>query len=182
MIVVISGSIRNGNNSIKVARHLEHLYREHGEETRLLDLQELPSEVFTGDVYRNRPDAVTADFVDPLLAADGLVVVVPEYNGSYSGALKHFIDLLPFPESFEGRPVAFVGVAAGAYGGLRAVEQLQMVFAYRNGVLFNKRVFIANAYSVFDESGALVEEGICERLAAQTVGFSQFVKQLRQTD
>jgi len=58
-----------------------------------------------------------------VLMAAGLHVVLPEYNGSYPGVLKYFIDMLKFPESFENKPAAFVGVANGQWGALRAVEQ-----------------------------------------------------------
>lgn len=175
MIGIISGSIRGGSNALKVARHLEAVYRGLGEETTLLDLRTLPPEAYAGDAYAKRPESVAKGFVEPVLAARGLVVVVPEYNGSYPGVLKHFIDLLPYPEAFENRPVAFVGVAAGYYGGLRAVEQLQMVFAYRNGVLFNKRVFIPGVYGVMGEGGEIADAGIRERLDAQANEFVHFV-------
>ena len=67
-----------------------------------------------------------------VLDAAGLHVVTPEYNGSFPGVLKYFIDMLKFPESFDRKPVAFLGEAAGTWGGLRSVEQLQMIFGYRN--------------------------------------------------
>ena len=70
------------------------------------------------------------------------MVVVPEYNGSFPGILKYFIDLLPFPESFDCRPVSYVGVSAGQWGALRAVEQLQLVFGYRNAYVHPPRTFL----------------------------------------
>jgi NAD(P)H-dependent FMN reductase len=121
MISVISGSIRAGNNSIKLARHIVGLYEKLGEEATLLDLQKLPEGSFSEGVYGEKEGILKSDFIDPVLSSDGLVLLVPEYNGSFAGGLKHFIDLLPFPESFDGRPVAFVGLAGGYYGGLRAV-------------------------------------------------------------
>ena len=175
MIAIVSGSIREGSHTLKVATHLETVYRGLGEATALLDLRTLPQEAYCGEAYAKRPESVMRGFVEPVLSASGLVVVVPEYNGSYPGVLKHFIDLLPFPESFENRPVAFVGVAAGYYGGLRAVEQLQMVFAYRNGLLFNKRVFIPGAYGLFGEGGEIVDTGLLERLEGQASEFVRFV-------
>ena len=176
MICVISGSIRDGNNSIKLATHIGGLYRTLGEDVALLDLQELPGEGFQGGVYGEKPESVQERFIDNVLASDGLVVVVPEYNGSFSGVLKHFIDLLPYPDSFDCRPVAFVGIAGGYYGGLRAVEQLQMVFAYRNAYLFNRRVFIPSAYGVFDDDGEITDEELKERLALQAEKFQAFTK------
>jgi NAD(P)H-dependent FMN reductase len=179
MISVISGSIRKGNNSIKLARHIAGLYENLKEEVAVLDLQKLPPETFTEEAYGEKPDSLKTDFIDKVLASDGLVVIVPEYNGSYAGVLKHFIDLLPFPESFDCRPVAFVGLAGGYYGGLRAVEQLQMVFAYRNAHLFNRRVFIPSIYGTLDEDGEITDADLKERLALQAEKFLAFTQAMQ---
>lgn len=179
MITVISGTNRAGGNSIKVARQLKGMYASLGSEVTLLDLKELPAEAFTPGAFAEKPESLVRDFTDVVLASDGLVVVVPEYNGSYPGILKHFIDLLPFPESFECRPVAFVGLAGGYYGGLRAVEQLQMVFGYRNAYQFNRRVFIPNAYGVFNEQGDFKDAELRERLELQSAKFLAFTEALK---
>ena len=63
--------------------------------------------------------------------------------------------------------------------GLRAVEQLQMVFAYPNEYLFNRRVFIPSAYKVFDEEGAIIDEELQERIQLQSVKFQAFTKAIK---
>ena len=105
-------------------------------------------------------------------------MVVPEYNGSMPGVLKYFIDLLPFPESFDGRPVAFTGVAAGMFGALRPVEQLQQVFGYRNAYLFPNRVFVMGVHEVLTDDGKIMDEKLQLRLVAQAKGFAGFIKSL----
>jgi NAD(P)H-dependent FMN reductase len=178
MIAIISGTNRKGNNSIKIAREVKAAYDKLGHEAEILDLQELPAEAFSPEIYGEKPAALTEEFTDKVLAADGLVVVVAEYNGSFPGILKYFIDLLPFPESFDKRPVAFIGLAAGYHGALRAVEQLQMVFAYRNAWLFNRRVFIPGVYKILDNNGSVTDQEVSRRLAEQAEEFSEFVLKL----
>ena len=179
MISVISGTNRLDNKSLHVARHVAEVYRGLGEEVSLLDLQALPAEALVSAGYKDKPEQLVSGFIDKIMAADGLVVIVPEYNGSYPGILKYFIDLLPFPESFESRPVAFIGLSAGYYGALRPVEQLQMVFAYRNAYLFNRRVFIPAVYKVLDEEGKLVDEDLRQRLQMQAEKFLPFTRALK---
>jgi chromate reductase, NAD(P)H dehydrogenase (quinone) len=179
MITIISGTSRPGANSLKVATHVQALFAGRGTATAMLDLGRLPAGAFLPAAYADKPEALQAGFIDKVLAADGLYVVVPEYNGSFPGVLKHFIDLLPFPEAFDGRPVAFAGLAAGYYGGLRAVEQLQMVFAYRNAVLYNRRVFIPSVHKVLAEDGTIADAALRERLAEQAAGFLAFTGALR---
>lgn len=167
-----------GSNSLKVARHLTATYESLGKEVHLLDLAKLPADAFSPQAYVEKSPALMEHFIEPVLHSQGLHVVVPEYNGSFPGVLKLFIDLLPFPESFDGRPVAFVGLAAGSYGGLRPVEQLQMVFAYRNAWLFNQRVFIPAVHKVLNESGTIVDADLKARLERQVTGFLSFADRL----
>ena len=114
-----------------------------------------------------------------VLDADGLVVITPEYNGSMPGVLKVFIDHLKFPESFESRPVCFVGLAAGIWGALRSVEQLQAIFGYRNAYVFPKRVFMPGVGSCFDEQGRFSNADLVKRLREQADEYVGFVERLR---
>ena len=109
------------------------------------------------------------------MCADGLVIITPEYNGGAPGVLKYFIDMLKFPESFERRPVAFVGLAAGVWGALRPVEQLQMIFGYRNALIFPERVFLPGIGQQLDADGRLKDPELVQRLRKQAQGFLQFV-------
>lgn len=178
MIVIISGTNRRGSRSLKVSEYLRDAYEREGYESELLDLQQLPAELFLPDAYDETPEAFQRNFVDPVLKADGLHVVTPEYNGSFPGALKYFIDMLPFPQSFEGRPVAFTGISSGRFGALRPVEQLQMVFGYRNAYTYPQRVFIAAAHNLWNNDQAM-DDDIHDRLAKQARGFADFCRRIR---
>jgi NAD(P)H-dependent FMN reductase len=178
MITIISGTNRPGSNTRRVAAHLATNYQSLGVKTQLLDLAELPPEVFLPTAYAEKP-AAFKKFSDAILAADGLVVVTPEYNGSFPGVLKLFIDLLPFPESFEHRPVCFVGLAAGMWGALRSVEQLQGVFGYRNAHIFPGRIFIPGIGKLLNEAGQFTDDEMKARLEKQAIGFTGFVESLR---
>ena len=176
-IAIISGTNRIGALSLKVARRIESRYKQLGATTTLLNLQELPLELFAPQAYKNKPEEF-APFQDAITNADGVVIVVPEYNGSFPGVLKYFIDMLKFPESFEQRPVAYVGIAAGMWGGLRAVEQLQGVFGYRNGFSFNERVFVPNIYKQIKDDGSFHSELIEDLLEQQTKNFLVYCESL----
>lgn len=178
MITIISGTNRPGGNTRKVAAHVEASYKPLGVKTYLLDLAELPPEIFSPAAYAEKPAAFRL-FSDAILAADGLVIVTPEYNGGFPGVLKYFIDLLPFPESFEHRPVCFVGLAAGVWGALRPVEQLQAIFGYRNACIFPERVFLPGIGKLLDEAGQFTNRDLEQRLGRQAEGFVGFVTSLR---
>ncbi|HVY69510.1 MAG TPA: NADPH-dependent FMN reductase [Verrucomicrobiae bacterium] len=178
MLTLIVGTNRPGSNSRKVAAQVETIYKELGVTLKVLDLAHLPPEIFHPSSYATKP-ASFAPFEDGVLQAEGLVVVTPEYNGSVPGVLKYFIDMLKFPESFEKRPVCFVGVAAGIWGALRPVEQLQQIFGYRNAFVYPERVFLPSIYNVLDENGAFTRPEYAERLRAQAAGYVDFVEKLK---
>jgi NAD(P)H-dependent FMN reductase len=178
MLTIISGTNRPGSYTRKVAAHLETVYRHLGRPTALIDLADLPHELFLPASYEEKP-ASFASFEARVLEATGLVVVTPEYNGGFPGVLKYFIDMLPFPEALQRRPAGFVGLGAGEWGALRPVEQLQAVFGYRHAFLYPERVFLRNCEDLFDESGALVSADIDRRLRVQARGFVHFVDSVR---
>ncbi len=175
MIEVISGTNRPGSNTLKVARIIHAMYRELGQNAAILDLQDMPPEIFSPSSYAAKP-ASFAPLADRVLAADGLHVVVPEYNGSFPGVFKYFIDMLKFPESFEHRCVAFTGQAAGIWGAFRSVEQIQMIFGYRNAWIMPERVWIPQIDSRWKENGIeFNDESITKRLNNQVKQFIEFV-------
>lgn len=178
MITLLSGTNRPGSNTRKITAIVESLYRELGVPVQVLDLADLPPEIFAPAAYAAKP-ASFARFAEAITGSDGVVVVTPEYNGGLPGVLKYFIDMLPFPESFENRPVCFIGLAAGMWGGLRPVEQLQLIFGYRNACLFPGRVFLPGVGRLLDDAGQLTDAALRERLREQAGGFSRFVAKLR---
>ena len=177
MIEIIVGTNRPGANSRKVAAQILEIYKQQGVPAQLLDLATLPQEIFSPASYATKPSAF-APFAQRILDAKGLHVVTPEYNGSVPGVMKYFIDMLKFPESFERKPVAFTGVAAGIWGALRPIEQLQAIFGYRNAFIYPMRVFIPHIGNELDENGMLKSADLVARLEEQARGFADFVKRV----
>ena len=173
MILIISGTNRPGSSAMKIARVLDQHYAQCNVPHELFSLTELPPQWFDPANYASKPPAVQT-VQQRILDAGGLHLVVPEYNGSFPGVLKYFIDMLKFPESFDRKPVAFVGEANGAWGALRAVEHLQQIFGYRNAHIFPERVFIPGVKDKFGPDGKLLDPDLDQRLARQAANFAAF--------
>lgn len=178
MIVIISGTNRPASNTRKVVRQVVEAYARLEINHQVLDLADLPPEVFRPSSYAEKP-AAFRPLADAVLQARGLVVVTPEYNGGIPGVLKYFIDMLKFPESFDRKPVCFVGLAAGVWGALRPVEQLQQIFAYRNAFLYPERVFLPGIRDLLDSQGGLKDPALVERIRRQAAGFVDFVERVQ---
>jgi len=178
MISLIVGTNRPGSNTRRVAWHIESIYAGLEVPLRVIDLAQLPPEIFSSASYAEKP-ASFRPFADAIIQSAGLVVVTPEYNGGMPGVLKYFIDMLKFPESFCKRPVCFVGLALGQWGGLRPVEQLQAIYSSRNAFIYPERVFVTRVAETLDESGRLTHPETAARLKSQAIGFVEFVETLQ---
>ena len=178
MITLIVGTNRPGSNSRKVAAHVEEIYAELKVPLQVLDLAQLPPEIFSPSSYAEKPRTFQP-FAEAVLNAAGLHVVSPEYNGGIPGILKYFIDMLKFPESLINRPVCFVGLAAGIWGALRPVEQLQAIFGYRNAFIYPDRVFLPSINDRLNTHGRLKDVELLNRLKTQVNGFIDFVEKLK---
>jgi len=177
-IAVLVGTHREDSVSAKIAKQIIDAYGELGIESDLIDPAELPLDLFGPNSFDHRYETGST-LAKRLIAARGLHVVVPEYNGSFPGVLKHLLDIQNYEQCFGGKPVALVGVAAGDWGGLRAVDQLAAVFQYRSAHIFGQRVYIRNVDEApVDADGRLSDPQLVKRLRSQIAGFADFVRRL----
>jgi chromate reductase, NAD(P)H dehydrogenase (quinone) len=178
-ICILSGTDRPGSVALKVANYIKPRYEAQGVDVRVVSLEDFPLEEAIGGKYGKELPRIEA-FRNEVIEADGIVMVIPEYNGSFPGILKLFIDYLPFPDAFFKKPIAFIGEASGAFGGLRAVEQMQMICAYRNAHLYPERVFLQRVKSIFDEEDGIKDGNLSKLLHSQVEGFVQFVNRAEE--
>lgn len=177
MIQILVGTDRPGSRSAEVAEFIKPMYEEQGFEVNIMKLGDLELNQLEGSHYGSEKPTKVAEGVETLLQADGLVVVCPEYNGSMPGSLKFFIDHWKYPDSFEHRPVAFIGLG-GLFGGLRPVEHLQQIFGYRNSFIYPDRIFLQNVWNIL-QGGKVIDETLVGLLKIQAQGFCRFIKALR---
>lgn len=102
-----------------------------------------------------------------LQAADTFVIVTPEYNHAYPASLKFLIDSAY--REWCAKPVAFVSYG-GVSGGLRAVEQLRLVFAELHAVTLSDTLSFAQCWSAFDPQGRPLDEAGAQRSLAALLG------------
>ncbi|MFK8848304.1 NADPH-dependent FMN reductase [Streptomyces sp. Ac-502] len=148
-LAVIVGSTREGRFAPVVANWFTaHAGRRDDVVADVLDLAEI-------DPYALRYGSEEmASYAKRVGAADAFVVITPEYNHSFPAPLKHAVDLLR--QEWQAKPVGFVSYG-GISGGLRAVEQLRLVFAELHATTVRETVSFPMAGSLFDDDGKLRE-------------------------
>src|ERR1700742_3194029 len=98
MITIISATNRPGSSTLKVARYYQKVLAEKGAEAEILSLVQLPGNLLESDLYGKR-SAAFQPIQDTVTATDKFLFIIPEYNGSFPGALKLFMDACSFPDS-----------------------------------------------------------------------------------
>ena len=143
--------------------------------------------LYDGDVEASEglPSTVV-QLKERVVAADGLLLVTPEYNNSLPGVFKNAIDWLSRPDAdiarvFGGRPVGVIGASPGGFGTLLSqTAWLPVLKTLRTAAYFGGRLQVSRAGDVFDESGNLVDERIHEQLRKYLAGFCEFVVATRR--
>jgi len=177
MKYILVGTNRPQSNSRKVGEIIQKIYLDLNETVEILDLKDFPFHELRGELYGKALPQHVADWIQKINHSEGLIIIVPEYNGSMPGALKYFIDFWSYPDAFEHRPVCMIGLG-GMFGGLRPVEHLQQIFGYRNSFIFPDRVFLQNVWKVINAQGELTEKIAMELLISQAKGFQAFCRAL----
>ena len=177
-VVTICGSLRRGSYNALVQRALPSLAPE-----RLL-LQQAPSfatfPLYNADVQNETgfPAAVDA-LAQAIRAADGVIIVSPEYNFSIPGGLKNAIDWVSrLPnQPFAGKPVALQSASPGPLGGGRVQYDLRRAMVFLDAFVLNKpEIFIGNCASKLDEkTGEIKDEATRNFIKQQLAAFATFI-------
>ncbi|MCA1578007.1 MAG: NAD(P)H-dependent oxidoreductase [Acidobacteria bacterium] len=159
---MLLGTNRNLRNSVFPARWLVGEMQKRPEiQTRLFDVAEF---ALPADDYGQEIKDCFPEWRDAIIQADGLVIVTPEYNHGYPGALKAVLDLLL--KEYIHKAVAFVGVSAGPWGGTRVIESMvPMARELGLAVTFTDLNF-PKVQTLFDAEGKLLDAAFEKRAAA----------------
>ena len=173
MTTIISGTNREGSNTLKLAEYYHRQLSEKGFNSEILSLCELPDDLIKSDLYGKRSEAFQS-IQERISVSSKFIFVIPEYNGSFPGVLKTFIDACSFPESFFGKKAALVGLSSGKYGNIRGIDHFTGICHYINMHVLPLRIHIPNIRKEFDENGNLFNEDTMKFTNQQIERFIEF--------
>lgn len=174
-IPVILGTIRKGRKSEWVAKLVhQHLSQRPDIESPFVDIREI------GFAFNDEGEqAKIPAFSAKMAAADGYVLVSPEYNHSYPGSLKMALDT-NFAE-YAGKPVAIVNISDGPWGGVRAHENLVNYTQSLGMIPLLSGLYFAKIDTLFDAEGKLTEPKYVKRIEKLLDELIEFVRHFRVT-
>jgi NAD(P)H-dependent FMN reductase len=157
-IPVILGTTRKGRASENVAEFVfSEVQKREGVTTELIDIRDLGFPVDDAGEATKQPG-----FSDTVARADGLILVVPEYNHGYPGLLKHVLD--SNLQEYIHKAVGVCGVSAGNFGGVRVIENLLPVLRELGLVTIFWDGNFSSAHQLFDAAGNLLEQSYVRRI------------------
>jgi chromate reductase len=178
-VLGISGSLRRASFNTATLRAAQELAPP-GLTIDIFDIAPIPP--YNEDVREQGYPPSVEDFRARIKAADGLLVVTPEYNYSVPGVLKNAIDWASRPpeQPFDGKPIGIIGASPGMLGSARAQYHLRQSFVFMNGYVMNRpEVMIAAAHNKFDAAGKLTDQPTRDFMAAYLVALQAWIARFK---
>lgn len=152
-IAIISGSIRTGKQSHKLAFFFKkYLEDKNLAVVEILDLATYNFPLFEERlVFTEQPTEQEIDFASKVKVADAVILVSPEYNASYPASVKNAVDFLG--KEWYHKPVAIVTVSSGNFGGVNANALLQLLMLRMKAIVVPASFPVPNIAETFNEEG-----------------------------
>ncbi|SEP69557.1 chromate reductase [Faunimonas pinastri] len=181
-VLAIGGSLRKGSYNRCVINALPELAPANVEIVIGPSFGDFP--LYDSDLQAEGFPAPVRAMGDAIRAADGVVIVTPEYNYSVPGYLKNGLDWISrLPDTpFFGKPVALQSAAMSMLGGARAQYHLRQILVFLDVLVFNKpEVFITFAQNKIDAEGRLHDQQTRDFITQQLTGFAAFMDRVGDT-
>lgn len=181
-ILGLSGSLRKGSFNAALLRAAVRAAPD-GIQIEIGDISDVPLFNQDDEQAHGLPQAVLR-LQAQLKAADGLLMVTPEYNNGVPGVFKNVIDWMSRGDGlsiFRGKPVAMIGASPGGFGTVLSqshwlpVLRSLSVLPWQSG-----RLLVSKAGAAFDPSGELTDPAVRENLGKFVAGFASFVGEERR--
>src|SRR5215510_4543328 len=156
---IILGTPRQGRLSEAAANFVfDEVSKRSDIEAELIDIRKIPIRMDdAGEALKD------SNFSATVARADGLILVVPEYNHSFPGLLKHVLDTNL--KEYVHKAVGVCGVSAGPFGGARMIQSFLPVLSDLGLVTIFSDVYFGNAGKLFDATtGKITHAAYSSRL------------------
>jgi NAD(P)H-dependent FMN reductase len=153
MIILISCTNRSNSLTLKVTKYYQKLLEQKKIPSQILDLSLLPQDFLFSALYENAgKNNKFNEFQTLIDTNEKFVFIMPEYNGAVPGILKAFLDGLRYPDTWEGKKIAMVGLSAGMQGGALALSHLQDIMSYLGANTLGLQVKMPYIHKYFQDN------------------------------
>lgn len=173
-ILIISSTNRPDSNTLKVCRIYKSFLKSLNVESEIFDFQLLPQNLIAGEMHGKRTPEY-AELISRYISANtAFLFVIPEYNGSFPGILKVFIDTI-HPREWADKKACLVGISNGRAGNLRGMDHFNGILNYLRVNVFHNKLPISNVEKLIGENDTFNNEDQTKVSKAQIEGFLKFL-------
>ncbi|MEL6589272.1 MAG: NAD(P)H-dependent oxidoreductase [Bacteroidota bacterium] len=178
-ILIISSSVRPGRNTHRATLGIaKHLQNSSEVEAQVLDLMDHPLPLLEATFGSlESPSEELQALQAQLEWADAMIFVSPEYNGTFSSALKNFVDTFA-KGPFMDKPIGVCSVSTGPGGGIRGALQMQSLVLAIFAFPIPQMMLVPRVKQVFDEEGNLLDEGFQTKIDSFSQKLIWFTKRM----
>lgn len=173
MISIVCTTDRTGSNSRKLSEVYEQKLIEEGEACQILDLRTIPASWIQESAYGTNVPEFEGLVEKYVRSVSKLIFVTPEYNGSFPGYVKFFMDACDYGD-FAHKKVALVGLASGRSGNVRGLDHLTGIFHYLDTEVYKKKVYLSQVHLLLPKDGTLTDANSLKEIDNQIKGFIEF--------
>jgi NAD(P)H-dependent FMN reductase len=175
MITVICGTNRPNSYSEKVALYYCKRLTDKKIVHQYFSLESMPQDLFINEMYEgNNNDAMKRIEQQYLTPADKFVFIFPEYNGSFPGVLKAFIDASDLAKCWHNKKACLIGVAAGRAGNLKGMDHFTSILNYIKINVLHMKIPISSVGNVVGNEGDILDVEIRTLIDEQINLFNAF--------
>ncbi len=175
MITIICGTNRPNSNSSKVAKFYSSQLKLKNIEHNYFSLEDMPQDLLNNEMYAdNQHTEMNAIQNDILKKATKFIFVFPEYNGSFPGVLKAFIDASDIVGCWHNKKACLVGVAAGRAGNLRGMEHFTNILNHIRINVLHLKIPLSGITGLLNEDGEITNTETISMIDQQIELFNQF--------
>ena len=180
MITVVQATNRPDSNTEFVARFIDQWLKEHYDgPIGHVSMTDMPPEILLASAYEKDsiPEKIKEMQDQLMVPAQKFVWLLPEYNGSFPGVLKLFIDAISvrkYNETFRLKKSMLIGVATGRAGNIRGLDHFSGILLHMKSVVFPRLLPISRVSELMDDQGNIHHEPTLKVLDEHLTQFLEF--------
>ena len=163
---IISGTNRAGSNTLKVAKQYQEILGKKGITADLISLE--------GIDLNGKDEKWVKIEKDVMIPTDKFIIILPEYNGSFPGALKTVIDMSDHRKVWPGKKALLTGISTGRAGNLRGMDHLTGSLNYLHVHVHPNKLPISTVDKLLNDSNRITDALTVKAIEDQVEQFIDF--------
>jgi chromate reductase len=180
MITIIQATNRPDSNTEFVSRHIDQWLKERNiGPVGHISMTDMPPEILLASAYEveSIPDKLKVMQDQFMVPATKFIWILPEYNGSFPGVLKLFIDAISvrkYGETFRMKKSMLIGIATGRSGNIRGMDHLSGILIHMKSVIYPRLLPVSKVNELMDDQGRINHDPTLRTLDDHLNGFMAF--------